>query len=459
MKNNGKNSGFVIIVAAISALGGLLFGYDTGVISGAIIFIQKDFALRAVMEELTVSAVLIGAVTGSIFGGTLSDRFGRRRIIILSALIFVLGAAGTALTPNITWLIVGRIVVGIGIGIASFTTPLYISEVSPDRMRGRLVTLNQLAITVGIVVSYLVGYALAASRNWRMMFALAVVPAIILGIGMIFMPESPRWLLSRNQTDKAEAALKKIRVPAQVKKEMQGILESLKEQTGKWSDLFTPTVKPALVVGVGLAVFQQISGINTVIYYAPTILQFAGFKSASAAILATVGVGVVNMIVTVVSMFLLDKSGRRPLLIIGLTGMIISLFILGTAFFIPALSHSYGWLPVVSLMLYVASFAIGLGPVFWLLISEIFPLKIRGLAMSIASDANWGSNLLVALTFLSLIQLVGKGWTFWLYGIITILAVLFSFKLVPETKGRSLEEIESHWREGKQPGKRRQIHE
>jgi SP family galactose:H+ symporter-like MFS transporter len=268
---------------------------------------------------------------------------------------------------------------------------------------------------------------------------------------MLAMPESPRWLVSHDLMGKATLALRRIRGSENVNVELKEIQNSLAQQSGNWSELFGPLVKPALFIGIGLALFQQVTGINTVIYYAPTIFQFAGFQSASVAILATVGVGVVNVIVTVVAMHLLDRVGRKPLLLMGLVGMILSLAILGSAFALPDLLRRHGWIAIGSLMLYVASFAIGLGPVFWLLISEIYPLKIRGLAMSIASVANWGANLIVALTFLTLAQAIGKYATFWLYGLVTIGAVFFVHFLVPETKGRTLEEIESHWRSGKHP--------
>lgn len=452
----GPSTRFVTVVAGISALGGLLFGYDTGVISGAILFIREDFRLTATWEEIVVSSVLLGAVTGAAIGGTLADRFGRRLVLIFTAAIFALGAVGTALAPTVAWLIVGRAIVGAAIGVASFTAPLYISEVSPVNVRGRLVSLNQIALTSGIVVSYLVDYALSGSRGWRWMFGLAMIPAAVLGIGMLFAPESPRWLVSRALPDQARTVLKRIRGTADVDDEFREIQTSPGQHGGRWFELMSPLVRPALSVGIGLAIFQQVTGINTVIYYAPTIFQFAGFESASVAILATVGVGVVNVLMTVAAMLLLDRVGRRPLLLIGLVGMVLSLGVLGLAFSLPNLRQEMGWIAVGSLMLYVGSFAVGLGPVFWLLISEIYPLQIRGLAMSIATVANWGVNLLVALTFLTLIQLVGRPGTFWLYGLVGIGAWIFAYLLVPETKGRSLEEIESHWRSGRHPRELRQ---
>jgi SP family galactose:H+ symporter-like MFS transporter len=439
------------VIAALSALGGMLFGYDTGVISGAILFIRQDFALSDFYVGLVVSAVLIGAVIGAAIGGDVSDHFGRRKVIIAAAVIFALGAVSTATVPDVTLLILGRIAVGVAIGIASEVTPLYISEMSPPRMRGSLVSLNQLAITIGIVVSYLVDFSLSAFQGWRYMLGLAAIPAIILGIGMLPLPDTPRWLVNHNEPDNARKVLKRIRSKDDVEGEVNEIQEGLKKQRGGRAELFNPMVKPALMIGVSLAIFQQVTGINTVIYYAPTIFQFAGITSASSAILATVAVGVVNVIVTIVAILLLDRVGRRPLLLIGLAGMTFSLTLLGAVFFLPSLLSSLGDLAVVGLMLYVASFAIGLGPVFWLLISEIYPLKVRGLAMSIASEANWGSNLIIALTFLTLVQVLGQSGTFWLYALVGVGAWIFAFLLVPETKGKTLEEIEEHWRKGLHP--------
>jgi len=448
---NGNYSGFVYIAAAISALGGMLFGYDTGVISGAILFISKDFSLTSLQVELVVSCVLVGALLGTIAGGVLADRFGRRRVIIATSALFAVGAIETALSPSIILLIAGRIIVGAAIGVASFTTPLYISEVSPVKIRGRLVSINQVALTSGIVISYLVDYSLVDIQGWRWMFGLAAIPAAVLAIGMYFLPESPRWLVGQNLIDSAKKTLIRIRGNNDINAELKEIQQSVAVKSGGWRDLFTPLVRPALIVGVGLAILQQITGINTVIYYAPMIFEFTGIKSASASILATVGVGLVNVVMTVVALVLVDRIGRRPLLLAGLFGMIVGLGVLGLAFYLPGLTGSLGWIAEISLMLYVGAFAVGLGPVFWLLISEIYPLKIRGVAMSIATSANWGANLFVALTFLTLIQATGRPLTFWIYGLVGVAAWLFTWFYVPETKGRSLEEIEAHWQAGKHP--------
>lgn len=450
--SDGRSSGrFVYVAAAFSALSGLLFGYDTGVISGAVLFIRSQFALSDFMVGVVVSAVLVGAVIGAGVGGDLADRFGRRTMVIIAGLIFGAGAIGTAAVPDVTLLIVGRLAVGVGIGIASEVAPLYISEVAPARMRGSLVSLNQLALTVGIVASYLVDYSLSATEGWRYMLGLAVIPAAILVAGMLFVPDTPRWLLRQERDDDARAVLRRIRPSPDVEKEVQEIKAALGQQRSGRGELLNPLVKPALVVGVALAIFQQVTGINTVIYYAPIIFQAAGFASASSAILATAVVGVVNVVMTIVAILLLDRVGRRPLLLVGLVGMTASLVALGLAFFIPGFSSVLGYLAAGSLMAYVGFFAVGLGPVFWLLISEIYPLKVRGLAMSIASEANWGSNLVVALTFLTLVNVLGRSGTFWLFAVVAVGAWVFTYFMIPETRGKTLEEIESHWRAGRSP--------
>jgi SP family galactose:H+ symporter-like MFS transporter len=452
-KNTAKTDAklFVYLATAVAALGGMLFGYDVGVISGAILFVKKDFALSPSLEEIVVSSVLLGSLIGAIAGGMLADRWGRRKLLIVTAIVFGTGAIGAALSPDTAWLIVARVVAGVAIGVASFVAPLYISEIAPVAIRGKLVSVNQLALTSGIVISYLIDYAFAGAGAWRWMFAMAVVPASAFGIGLFFVPESPRWLVGRGLLDQAHTVLNRIRPPEAVEAEFADIQHSAGQQKANWGELLRPALRPAMIVGIGLAVAQQITGINTVIYYAPTIFKFAGLSSPSVAILAGVGVGIVNVIFTVVAMQLVDRVGRRPLLLISLAGMSISLIILGLAFKLPQLSGSLGWIAVTSLMLYVGSFAVGLGPVFWLILSEIYPLRIRGRAMSVGTLANWSANLIVALSFLTLTHAMGKAATFWLYGLVSVGAWLFAFFLVPETKGKTLEQIEAHWRAGKKP--------
>ena len=442
---------FVNVAAAITATGGLLFGYDTGVISGALLFIKHDFHLSSLMQGLIVSLLLVGAVCGALSGGPISDRFGRRTAALLAAIVFGLGALAAAFTPSIGFLLFARFLLGLGVGLASLVVPLYIAEIAPRDTRGALVSLNQLMITVGILVSYLIGVAFTPMEGWRWMFGLAVIPAAILGAGMFLLPESPRWLFEQGLTERARTVLGRTRSPEEVEQEIREIEEIKRQEEQQaqvgYRELLAPYVRPALIVGVGLAIFQQITGINTVIYYAPTILQSTGFSEGTAIAATSVGVGLVNVGFTVLAVWLIDRVGRKPLLYVGLIGMIVGLFVLGLVFALgTAGSLLLGVLATLCLALYIASFAISLGPVFWLMISEIYPLNIRGKAMSIASLCNWGFNFIVSLTFLLLVNSLGQTGTFWIYAAIGILAWIFVYLRVPETKGRSLEEIEASFR-------------
>jgi sugar porter (SP) family MFS transporter len=438
----------VYLAAAFAALGGLLFGYDTGVISGAELFFKNDFTLSTFALEVIVSGVLAGAAAGALGGGRLADLFGRRRLLIATAIIFAAGSILCAAAHSPQMLVAGRIIVGLGIGLSSSTVPVYISEVAPADARGWQVSLFQLAITVGILLAYIVDYAFAQIQSWRWMFAFALFPALIFGAGMLFLPESPRWLLRSGQRERARATLARVRGTPDVDREFLEIEQGLEhaEEKGRLSDLFEPSLRPALVVGIGLAIFQQIVGINTVIYYAPVIIQSAGISSASGAILATAGIGLVNVLMTIVAMRLIDRVGRKPLLLTGIAGIVVTLGILGLVFRTANHNGALAWLAVIGMMAYVASFSISLGPIFWLLIAEIYPLKIRNSAEGVAATFNWGSNLVITLTFLTLVEQLGPTWTFWLYGISGVAAWIFSYYFVPETKGRTLEEIEEFWR-------------
>lgn len=454
MENKAKSevNGFVYFAVGVAALGGLLFGYDTGVISGAILFITKQFSLSATMEEIVVSSVLVGAVAGAIIGGALTGRFGRRKMIILAGIIFTASALGTALAPTVSLLIAARVVSGIGIGIASFISPMYIAELVPAKVRGSLVAVNMLAITSGIMVAYLVDYAFSSSGGWRYMFGLAAIPSIALIIGMWRLPDSPRWLISKSKVEQARQILQRARTVSDVSPEITDIQKSMEKQgAGGLKGLFQPSLRMPMIVGLGLAVFQQITGINTVIYYAPTIFKFAGITAAGPAILAGAGLTMVMWLFHVLAIFLMDRVGRRPLLLVGVAGQIIGLAILGAAFQFQQLASFKSYVAIGGLVIYVACFAFGLGPIFWLLISEIYPLKVRGAAMSAVTVTNWALNLVVAVTFLTLVGVLGHAGTFWLYGVIAIGAWVFLYLLVPETKGKTLEQIEEHWRSGKSP--------
>jgi sugar porter (SP) family MFS transporter len=437
----------VVLTAAIAGLGGLLFGYDTGIIAGALLFIKTDFHLGSFAQGLVVAAVPIGAVGGAAIAGPAADNYGRRLMILISAVVFTVGALASAAAPGLGVLVVARVVIGVAIGIASAAAPVYISEVAPPESRGRLVSFFQLAVTIGILVAYLVGLAFNGIEGWRWMLGLGCVPALALGFGMLRMPQSPRWLVMQGDDYAARAVLAKIRVddPDTIDRELEEIEESIDDKPGAWSELLQPAVKMALVVGIGLAVLQQVTGINTVIYYAPTIIEFTGVNSSAGSILAAVGVGIINVAFTVLALRLLDKAGRRTLLMIGVSGMTISLITLGAAFIGGGGSTLSSVVAILSLMAYVASFAISLGPIFWLLNAEIYPLGVRSKAAGLGTMANWTFNFIVSLTFLLLIEALGRSGAFWFYAAIGLLTLWFCWKLVPETKGKTLEEIEEEF--------------
>jgi MFS transporter, SP family, galactose:H+ symporter len=433
---------YVLLVASVAALGGLLFGYDTGVISGAILFINKDFSLSTRLQEFTISVVLIGCIGGSAIAGTVADAIGRRLTLLTAGVIFLAGALLSALAPGETTLLAGRFVVGIGIGFSSVVSPLYISEVAPANVRGALVSLYQFAITVGILGAYVVDYAFAQAEAWRWMLGFAVIPSLILIGGMIFMPESPRYLFKIGHDSRARDELQRIADhPADSEREERSILESLKLKSAGFSVFKAPAVRLALFIGVSLALLQQVTGINTVIYYGPQIFQMAGISSATASILAQSLVGTVNVVMTLIAIFFVDRVGRKPLLYIGLAGMFAALTALAVAFAQTHLSGSLGTIALWSMMLYVGCFAFSLGPIVWLLISEIFPLPARGLGMSISTLANWVGNFLVSQFFLTMIEKLGRPVTFLVYAALCVVTIVFVRAMVPETKRELLEAI------------------
>lgn len=431
----------VVLTAAVAALGGAIFGYDTSVISGAMLFLRRDFSLTDVQLEFAVGIALAGALVGAAVAGYSTDRWGRRWVLLMTALGFGIFSALSGLAIGLISFSVARFFVGVCIGVASLTVPLYISEMSPARIRGALVSLNQLAIGTGIGVAYFVDYALASSESWRWMFASAVLPALVLVIGMYFLPESPRWLARNGFRERALENFHRLGRGDEAEAELAEVESTLREEQEGLGILLRPGFRVAVLVGVGLAIFQQITGINTIIYYSPAILQMAGYPSAKAAILAAAIIGLANIIVALVAIAVVDRVGRRSMLLVSTAGMAIALALIGIAFH----QHWGGTVMLYVVIGYCVAFGIGLGPVMWLLISEIYPTKIRGKAMSLATLSVWGANWLVAVTFLTLLNRAGPSKTFWLYGIISIAAFVFCYAFVPETKGRTLEEIEHHW--------------
>lgn len=440
----GSGNRFVYLAAAISALGGLLFGYDTGIISGALLFIQDQFRLTDTLQQVVVGSLLLGAAIGALAGGPISDSLGRRKTILGAAVVFGVGSVASALATGTASLVGARFVLGMAIGAAGMIVPVYIAEISPSRVRGRLVSLNQLMITVGIMLSYGVNYALADAEAWRWMLGLGALPAVVLLVGMVFLAESPRWLVGQGRQEEAHAVLDRARGPgADVDGEIREIeeLHRAEERTG-YRDLLRPNLRPALTVGVGTALINQLVGVNAVIYYAPTLLADAGFGD-SAAILATWGVGTVNVALTIIALLLIDRVGRRPLLLAGTGGVTLSLFVLGAAYLLPGGSALTNFILVGGLMVYIASFAASLGICIWLLNSEIYPLQVRGKGSASGSITHWVLDLLIASTVLTLINTITETGTFWLYGAFGVIGLLFFYRVVPETKGRSLEEIEA----------------
>ena len=428
-------------------------GYDTGVISGALLFINETWVLPDTLQGFLVSSVLIGAVIGAATNGILADIFGRKKIIMATAVIFILGSILCAFAPNVYVLILSRIFVGFAVGIVNFVVPLYLSEVSPKNLRGTLVSLYQWAITAGILFSYFINAVFAqAVYNWRWMLFAGVVPGLVLFIGMCFMSDTPRWLVSKNRDDEAKKVFSKIEPDIEPEKEIAEIKETLVDNRQEKTFRLKKWMIMPFVVGIGIMFAQICTGINTIIYYAPTIFKTAGFDSNLTAIYATTGIGVVNFIMTIIAVFFTDRIGRKPLLYFGLTGVMLSLFALGTSFaFAGVLGSSLKWVAVGSLVTYIICFAMSLGPIGWILVSEVFPLRIRGIAMSVCTVSNFAFNFFVVGSFPVLLHRIGGAWTFWIFGIVSILCIIFVYFFVPETKGISLEQIESNWRRSVNP--------
>ena len=454
-----QDKNLVVLIATIAATGGLLFGFDTGVISGAQNFLQDKagWGISDDQLEWVTTAVLIGAILGAALSGRITDILGRRKVIISAAVIFALGALATGMAPRLSLLITGRIVIGIAIGIASFSVPLYISEISPTRNRGALVTMNQLMITIGILISYISDYLIADDANpfsWRWMFYVGFIPALILFVGMFFVPETPRWLIGRGREEEGREVLRKVEEPELVEEAIQKIRTDIarESESAGYGEIFRPWLRTALFIAVGIMFFQQFTGINTIIYYSPKIFKIAGIQSNTLTILPSILLGAVNVLFTVVSILLLDKLGRRPLYFIGLTGMVVGLAGVGLSFFFEdSLGSSLKYFTVGSMFVYIIFFAVSLGPLGWLIISEVFPLKIRGVGMSLGSLANWLFNGIVAFTFLKLVNALSPAGAFWLYAVLGILGIIWGFRYIPETKGITLEKIEDAWREGRKP--------
>ncbi|MDY0394620.1 sugar porter family MFS transporter [Virgibacillus halophilus] len=434
------------LIFFLGALGGLLYGYDMGVISGALLFIKDDIPLTSFTEGLVVSSMLIGAIVGSGFSGPLSDRMGRRRVVFMVSVIFIIGALVLAAAPSMAVLVTGRLIIGLAVGGSTAIVPVYLSEMAPTEQRGSLSSLNQLMITIGILASYLVNYAFAPIEGWRWMVGLAVVPSLILMIGVLFMPESPRWLLEHRSEEAARRVMKLTRKPDKIDQEIDEMRKINEVSDSTWKVLSSTWLRPTLLIGCCFALFQQIIGINAIIYYAPTIFSEAGLGNATA-ILGTVGIGTVNVIITIFAIMIIDKIDRKKLLVIGNIGMVASLLIMAGLIWTIGLDSSFGaWIIVACLTLFIIFFAFTWGPILWVMLPELFPMRARGAATGISALVLSIGSLLVAQFFPMLTDVMGIGEVFLVFAVIGIAALIFVLKFLPETRGRSLEEIEADLR-------------
>ncbi len=433
------------LIFFIGALGGLLYGYDMGVISGALLYLKNDIHLNPFTEGLVVSSMLVGAIFGSGFSGPLSEKLGRRRLVFIISIVFIIGALILASAPSMEVLVIGRLVIGFAVGGSTAIVPVYLSELAPTEARGSLSSLNQLMITIGILSSYLVNYAFAPIEGWRWMLGLAVVPSLILMIGVIFMPESPRWLLEK-RGEKAARDVMKLTYPAS---EIDGEIENMKKinaiSDSTWTVLKSPWLLSTIIIGSVFALLQQLIGINAIIYYAPKIFAKAGLGD-STAILSTVGIGVVNVLVTIVAIFIIDKVDRKKLLVIGNIGMVASLLIMSILIWIMGV-NSAAWIMMICLTTFIIFFGISWGPILWVMLPELFPMRARGAATGIAALVLSIGSLLVAQLFPLLTEVLEIQEVFLIFAVIGVISLFFVVKFLPETRGRSLEQIEADLRQ------------
>ena len=454
-----KNNSYLVLICMVAAIGGFLFGFDTAVISGTVSLVKHDFGLNALSEGWFVSCALLGCIIGVSVSGKLSDQYGRKVVLILSAVLFLASAIVCMLSDSYQSLIIFRLIGGLGIGVASMVSPLYISEFSPSRLRGMMVSLYQLAITIGIVLAYFSNAWLASHTTavftsestrrifseevWRAMLGLGAVPALIFLCSLFLVPESPRWLLLKGEEEKAAAILIRIDGAAAARNEIDAFKAQSETRNTSIRELFKPVYRKALWIGLLLPFLSQVCGINAVIYYGPRILEQAGF-TLNNALGGQVTIGLVNVLFTFVAIFTIDKWGRRPLLFAGIGGAVLSLLIIGALF---ALNVTSGPWILIFILAFIACFAFSFGPVCWVVIGEIFPNAIRGKAMALATLSLWTGNFLVGQLTPVMLEGLGSSRTFWLFALCCSPAILITWKLIPETKGKSLENIENYWKE------------
>jgi sugar porter (SP) family MFS transporter len=437
------NQAFIRRVSFIAGLGGILYGFDMGVIAAALIYVRDSFHLSTVMQEVLVIAVLIGVMIGALVGGAVADRIGRRKTLVWGAILFILGSILAPLSPNVYVLFVARALLGIAVGFTSVTAPVYVSELAPPQSRGMLIGLYQFALTSGIALADLVGYWFAASQGWRWMFAFGLVPAVLFLFMVLTVPESPRWLFAQNRLAEAESVLKSYTDEAGATLLLEDIRVSLMtKMERRWSALWSPAVRGSLLIAAGFMVLIPATGINAILYYGPQIFSLAGIGSNKSAIFATLLVAITNVLATVIALVLVDRLGRKPLLYAGLGGMTVALFVLSFCFHQQAqLGPSLGKIATACLMFFITCYAFSIGPIAWIIVSEVFPLRVRGRGVAAATLSFGTSNFLISLTFLSLLKAAGTSLTLIMYGAFCILTLFFVRFVIPETKGRELESI------------------
>ncbi|SNC58625.1 sugar porter family MFS transporter [Sodalis endosymbiont of Henestaris halophilus] len=442
---------FTFFVCFMAALAGLLFGLDIGVIAGALPFLSTDLHINNQQQEWVVSSMMLGAALGALASCWMSAQLGRKFSLLTGAVLFIVGSLWSALSPNVESLIIARILLGLAVGIASYTAPIYLSEIAPEKIRGSMISMYQLMITIGILAAYLSDTAFSYSGSWRWMLGIITIPAILLFIGVLFLPGSPRWLAAHGRYYEAQKVLSMLRSSnEQVHKELEEIRESLKIKQSGWA-LFkdNSNFRRAVFLGVLLQVMQQFTGMNVIMYYAPKIFGIAGFTSTANQMWGTVIVGFVNVLATFIAIGLVDRWGRKPTLKLGLLVMAGGMGVLGTLLHLGVDTEFQRYFTIIMLMLFIVGFAMSAGPLIWVLCSEIQPLKGRDFGITVSTATNWIANMIVGATFLTMLETLGNANTFWVYSALNVIFIILTISLIPETKNVSLEHIERNLMTGK----------
>ena len=450
-KSRTSNKAMTFFVCFLAALAGLLFGLDIGVIAGALPFIAKDFNVTAHQQEWIVSSMMFGAAVGAVGSGWMSSRLGRKKSLMIGAILFVIGSLWSAMSSNPEMLIFARVLLGLAVGVASYTAPLYLSEIAPEKIRGSMISLYQLMITIGILGAYLSDTAFSYTGEWRWMLGVITIPAALLLVGVCFLPNSPRWLAAKGDFRTAQRVLDRLRdTSEQAKRELDEIRESLKIKQSGWS-LFkgNSNFRRAVYLGVLLQIMQQFTGMNVIMYYAPKIFEIAGFTNTTEQMWGTVIVGLVNVLATFIAIGLVDRWGRKPTLKLGFLVMAIGMGILGTMLHVGIHSSTGQYFAIAMLLMFIIGFAMSAGPLIWVLCSEIQPLKGRDFGITVSTATNWIANMIVGATFLTMLNTLGNANTFWVYAGLNVLFIILTIVLIPETKGISLEHIERNLLGGK----------